>query len=95
MIWFGWNADSNPKPVQASAVNDGFAVYDYTIYEIMQGQWRYFIAFSLFFSKMCGRYHQFRITGGQRIPPNVSFKPFFDYIQQKYSAPNLWLGSIF
>jgi len=79
MVWFGWNEDSNPTPVQAKAVNDGYAVYDYSIYEIMQHQWRY---------------HQFRITGGQRIPANIDLKPFFDYVQQKYNIPDEWLCSI-
>jgi len=76
MIWFGWNEDSKPTPVQANAINDGYSVYDYSMYMIMQGKWRY---------------HQFRITGGQRIPKNVNFKPFFDYVQKRYSIPDEWL----
>jgi len=79
MIWFGWNADSDPTPVEARAVNDSYAVYDYANFQIMQGQWRY---------------HQFRITGGQRIPEHVSLKPFFDYVQQRYKIPDEWLCSI-
>lgn len=48
MIWFGWNSGNSPTPVVSNAVNDGFAVYDYTeSYDA--ANWRYIFLLLFFF----------------------------------------------
>lgn len=98
MIWFGWNSGSTPTPVQANAVNDGFNNYDYTLFT--NGSfpgWRYLFIIIIIITLpyfYFYRYHQFRINGSPRIPQVVSVKPFFDYIQNKFSLADLWFGNI-
>jgi len=79
MVWFGWNSNAwTPTAVEKNAVNDGFNVYDYT------ATWQ----------NNPSRYHQFRITGAQRIPDKVNLQPFLAYVVKRYNRPQIWLADI-
>lgn len=83
MIWLGWGATHNlldREIVEQDVITDGENIYDYAQY----------------YSFTNWEYHQFRISGEQRIPSEIDFKLFIDYLQQKYSriSDTLWLSGM-
>jgi len=82
MIWLGWGPTHNGiSMVEQGAITDGENIYDYAqYYPAHGGGWDY---------------HQFRISGGQRIPSTIDIKLFIDYIKDRYSrSDTLWVGGM-
>eukprot|EP00026_Physarum_polycephalum_P013176 Phypoly_transcript_13552.p1 GENE.Phypoly_transcript_13552~~Phypoly_transcript_13552.p1 ORF type:complete len:277 (+),score=41.95 Phypoly_transcript_13552:91-921(+) len=81
MVFFHWSKATYVPPsgpVQLNAVNDGYNSYD-LYWNNDDAGWRY---------------HQFRISGAQQIPPKIDFKPFFVYIQKSFNATGAWLAGL-
>ena len=82
MIWFGWGPTHNGiSIVEEDAIIDGENTYDYSQYYAAHGGgWDY---------------HQFRISGEQRIPSEIDLKLFVDYIQDRYGkSDSLWISGM-
>ena len=67
----------------SDVIVDGENTYDYAHHYPEGGGWNW-------------NYHQFRISGEQRIPSEIDFKLFIDYLQQKYSriSDTLWVSGM-
>lgn len=80
MIWFGWGATHDGVGIVAQdVIADGENIYDYAQYYVFT-DWDY---------------HQFRISGEQRIPSEIDFKPFVDYIKDRYNrSDTLWVSGM-
>jgi chitinase len=80
MIWLRWGATHNAITlVVDDAIVDGENTYDYAQHypEDEYHKWDY---------------HQFRISGEQKIPPTINLKLFVDYIQDRYGlSDTLWI----
>jgi hypothetical protein len=82
MIWFGWGyTHDGVSIVSQDAITDGENIYDYAqYYPAHGGGWDY---------------HQFRISGEQRIPSEIDFKLFIDYIKDEYNrSDTLWISGM-
>jgi chitinase len=82
MIWLGWgSAHSGVSLIEQDAVVDGGNIYDYAQYFPGHGSgWDY---------------HQFRISGEQRVPSGIDLKLFVDYIKDRYSrSDTLWISGM-
>jgi chitinase len=82
MIWFGWGSTHDGiYIVEDSVITDGENIYDYTqYYPAHGGGWDY---------------HQFRISGEQRIPSTIDIKLFINYVKDRYSkSDTLWVGGM-
>jgi chitinase len=82
MIWLGWgSAHSGVSLIEQDAVVDGGNIYDYARYFPGHGSgWDY---------------HQFRISGEQRVPSGIDLKLFVDYIKDRYSrSDTLWVSGM-
>jgi len=76
MIWFGWGPTHDGVVDDDDVIVDGENTYDYAHH----------------YSFTDWEYHQFRISGEQRIPPTIDFKLFVDYIQDRYGlSDTLWI----
>jgi chitinase len=80
MIWLGWGATHDGVGiVEQDVITDGVNIYDYAQYSIYDN-WDY---------------HQFRISGEQRIPSTIDLKPFVDYIKDRYNlSDTLWVSGV-
>ena len=80
MIWLRWGATHNNVSIVAQdVITDGENIYDYAQYYILDN-WDY---------------HQFRISGEQKIPPTIDLKLFVDYIQDRYGlSDSLWISGM-
>jgi chitinase len=80
MIWLGWGATHDGVViVEQDVITDGVNIYDYAQYSIYDN-WDY---------------HQFRISGEQRIPSTIDLKPFVDYIKDRYNlSDTLWVSGV-
>jgi len=79
MIWFGWGSTHDGVGIMAGdAVIDGENTYDYAQYYAAHGGgWDY---------------HQFRMSGEQRIPATIDLKLFVDYLKDRYGkSDTLWI----
>jgi chitinase len=83
MIWFGWGSTHDVVViVEQDVITDGENIYDYAQYD-PENEYREW------------DYHQFRISGGQRIPSTIDIKLFIDYIKDRYSrSDTLWVGGM-
>jgi chitinase len=79
MIWLGWGPTHEGGVNTEEAVVDGENSYDYAQYYVFD-DWEY---------------HQFRISGEQKIPSEIDFKLFVDYIKERYNrSDTLWVSGI-
>ncbi len=83
MVWLGWGATHDGGVEEQDVIIDGENTYDYAHHYPEGGDWLW-------------NYHQFRISGEQRIPSEIDFKLFIDYLQQKYSwiSDTLWVSGM-
>ena len=82
MIWFGWGSTHDGVYIEEdSAITDGENIYDYAqYYPGHAAGWDY---------------HQFRISGEQKIPSEIDFKLFVDYIEDEYNrSDTLWISGM-
>jgi chitinase len=83
MIWLRWGSTHNAITIsEDSAIIDGENIYDYAQHypPYEERPWDY---------------HQFRISGEQRIPPTINLKLFVDYIQDRYGlSDSLWISGM-
>lgn len=79
MIWLGWGATHDGGVEEQDVITDGVNIYDYAQYSIFSN-WDY---------------HQFRISGEQRIPSTIDLKLFVDYIKDRYNlSDTLWVSGV-
>ncbi len=80
MIWFGWGPTHEGVGIVAQdVITDDENIYDYAQYYSFDN-WDY---------------HQFRISGEQRIPSTIDFKLFVDYIRDRYNrSDTLWVSGM-
>jgi len=82
MVWLGWGATHDGGVEEQDVIIDGENTYDYAHHYPEGGDWLW-------------NYHQFRISGEQRIPPTIDFKLFVDYIQDRYGlSDSLWISGM-
>ena len=83
MIWLGWGALHNTSSAEEDdALMDYESVYDYVQYEpeSERREWDY---------------HQFRISGEQKVPSEIDLKMFVDYIKDRYNrSDTLWVSGM-
>ncbi|MBN1694121.1 hypothetical protein JW879_01815 [candidate division WOR-3 bacterium] len=83
MIWLGWGTTHDAITIKEdSAVIDGENIYDYAQYYPP-------------YEERIWDYHQFRISGEQKIPSEIDFKLFVDYIKDEYNrSDTLWVSGM-
>jgi len=83
MIWLGWGSTHGGiSIVEDDAVMDLEENYDYAQYD-PENEYREW------------DYHQFRISGEQKIPSEIDFKLFVDYIKDRYDrGDTLWISGM-
>jgi len=79
MIWLGWGPTHEGGVMTQDAVVDGENTYDYAQHYVFDN-WEY---------------HQFKISGEQKVPPTINFKLFVDYIKERYNrSDTLWVSGM-
>jgi chitinase len=80
MIWLRWGSTYDGVGIIGQdVITDGENIYDYAQH----------------YSFTNWEYHQFRISGEQRIPSTINLKPFVDYLQQRYNlSDTLWISGM-
>jgi chitinase len=79
MIWLRWGSTHDGSVDEEDIIVDGENTYDYAHH----------------YSFTNWEYHQFRISGEQRIPPTIDFKLFVDYLQDSCGlSDTLWVSGM-
>ncbi len=79
MIWLGWGATHEGDVDEEDVIVDGENTYDYA-HHYSFDNWEY---------------HQFRISGEQKVPPIIDFKLFVDFIKERYNrSDTLWVSGL-
>ncbi len=82
MIWLGWGATHDGGVEEQDVIIDGENTYDYAYHYPP-------------YEERTWDYHQFRISGEQKIPSEIDFKLFVDYIKDEYNrSDTLWVSGM-